>query len=131
MFRVQDPFEACEEVANDLRLICSILYWMFKILGQNIAEVTNKLCSVQFGDSFGAVFVLTALTVFLNSLHSSGVIVSALATRGMMFTLSCNLFINSTSKGFRLEERKQRQGQSSGEMFVEMAFLAKSTHYNT
>lgn len=43
------------------------------------------------------------LTVFLNSLHSSTVSVSALAMRGMMLTLSCNLFMNSMSKGFKLQ----------------------------
>lgn len=50
-------------------------------------------------------------TCFLNSWHSSGVIVSALAMRGMMFTFSCNLFMNSISRGFSLE-RGSRGGET-------------------
>ena len=42
-------------------------------------------------------------TVFLNSRHSSGVSVSALAMRGIMLTLSWSRFINSTSRGFNLK----------------------------
>lgn len=49
-----------------------------------------------------AYIVNVKLTVFLNSLHSSGVRVSALAMRGMILTLSCSRFINSTSNGFNL-----------------------------
>ena len=48
-------------------------------------------------------------TCFLNSWHSSGVSVSALAMRGMTLTLSWSLFMNSMSSGFRLGE-KQTEG---------------------
>lgn len=47
-----------------------------------------------------------AHTCFLNCWHSSGVIVSALAMRGMMFTFSCNRFMNSISRGFNLERER-------------------------
>ena len=45
-------------------------------------------------------------TCFLNSWHSSGVSVSALAMRGMTLTLSWSLFMNSMSSGFRLGEKQ-------------------------
>lgn len=51
--------------------------------------------------------VLRNLTVLLNKWHSSGVIESALAITGIIFTLSCNLFMNSTSIGFKLQEKKK------------------------
>lgn len=51
--------------------------------------------------------VLRSLTVLLNAWHSSGVIESALAITGIIFTLSCNLFMNSTSIGFKLQEREK------------------------
>ncbi|KFM57138.1 hypothetical protein X975_18388, partial [Stegodyphus mimosarum] len=38
--------------------------------------------------------------ILLKDAHSSGVMLSALATTGIILTLSCNLFINSTSRGF-------------------------------
>lgn len=46
------------------------------------------------------------LTCFLNCWHSSGVRVSALAISGMTLTFSCNRFMNSMSKGFRLQRDK-------------------------
>ena len=54
-------------------------------------------------------WLLVFCTVFLNSLHSSGVIVSALATRGMMLTLSWSRFMNSMSSDFNLAKTQNRQ----------------------
>lgn len=58
------------------------------------------------------------LTVFLNSLHSSGVRVSALAIKGMIFTLSCRRFINSTSNGLSLKYSRNQIRQSKNDKSV-------------
>lgn len=47
-------------------------------------------------------------TCFLNSWHSSGVRVSALAMRGITLTLSWRRFINSISRGFSLKKKRFR-----------------------
>lgn len=71
----------------------------------------------------GTVYVMTCYDVLmssdvvdtqtwcLNCTHSSTVIVSDLAMRGMMLTFSCNRFMNSISRGFSLG-RKQRERRS-------------------
>lgn len=55
--------------------------------------------------------VVDTQTWCLNCTHSSTVIVSDLAMRGMMLTFSCNRFMNSISRGFSLG-RKQRERRS-------------------
>lgn len=50
------------------------------------------------------------LTLCLNSVFSSKVMVSALAITGMMFTTLLRCFMNSRSKGRRLQPKKEQHG---------------------
>lgn len=51
------------------------------------------------------------LTLCLNSIFSSKVMVSALAITGMMFTTLLRCFMNSRSKGRRLQPKREQHGR--------------------
>lgn len=51
------------------------------------------------------------LTLCLNSVFSSKVMVSALAITGMMFTTLLRCFMNSRSKGRKLQPKKEKDGR--------------------
>lgn len=51
------------------------------------------------------------LTLCLNSVFSSKVMVSALAITGMMFTTLLRCFMNSRSKGRKLQPKKEQDGR--------------------
>lgn len=59
------------------------------------------------------------LTLCLNSVFSSKVMVSALAITGMMFTTLLRCFMNSRSKGRRLQPKREQHGRGH---FTRLAF---------
>lgn len=71
----------------------------------------HSLCDDFEKDVLMSSDVVDTQTWCLNCTHSSTVIVSDLAMRGMMLTFSCNRFMNSISRGFSLG-RKQRERRS-------------------
>lgn len=67
------------------------------------------------------------LTLCLNSVFSSKVMVSALAITGMIFTTLLRCFMNSRSKGRRLHPKKEQRGRGQ---FIHLAFHASDSQHH-
>lgn len=68
------------------------------------------------------------LTLCLNSVFSSKVMVSALAITGMMFTTLLRCFMNSRSKGRRLQPKKEQHGRGHFTLLALLVTLPASGH---
>lgn len=66
------------------------------------------------------------LTLCLNSVFSSKVMVSALAITGMMFTTLLRCFMNSRSKGRRLQPKKEQHGRGQFTLLALLVTLPAS-----